>query len=173
MAFLEKISSKDNHFKKICAFSESAQWADLKNGLIFFIAINFGYCKQTADRTEISKIKCCVIFNVFYVWKLAMGLKIFFLHCKAIFSAIKGFTKTAVARPIGFTSPQIQLLGILLGLADQNIPCIGPKVPGIIQQRLLKMPYFSTLNLSRGHYGLRRPKIFVGDYEGLLMKGSR
>ena len=173
MAFLGKISSKNNHFKKICAFSESAQWADLKNGLIFFIVINFGYCKQTADRTEMSKIKCCVIFNVFYVWKLAMGLKIFFLHCKAIFSAIKGFTKTAVARPIGLDTPQIQLLWVRLDVADQNLSWFVPKNPSLIQQSLSKIPYFTTLSLSRGRYCLRRSKILVGDFEGTLMKGSR
>ena len=52
MAFFNNISSKNKLFIKIFAYSESAWRADLKNGLIFFITIIFGYCKQTADAAE-------------------------------------------------------------------------------------------------------------------------
>ena len=31
--------------------------------------------------------------------------------------------------------------------------------------------WFSTLSFSRGHYGLRRSRISVADFEGLLIKG--
>ena len=58
---------KNELFKKIFTFSESAQWADLKNGLIFFTAINFGNCKQTADSAEMSLQRWIVNFDVFYV----------------------------------------------------------------------------------------------------------
>ena len=55
MGFLSNISSKNQLFKNFFAYSESAQWADLKNGLIFVFTINFGNCKQTADTSEMSK----------------------------------------------------------------------------------------------------------------------
>ena len=57
MGFLSKISSKNKLFQNIFAFSEPAWQADLKNGLILFITVNFGNCKQTADVTEMSVLK--------------------------------------------------------------------------------------------------------------------
>ena len=54
--FLGKISLKNKLFQNIFAFSQSAWRADLKNVLIFFIAMNFGNCKQTAGMAEIRKL---------------------------------------------------------------------------------------------------------------------
>ena len=54
--FLSKISLKNKLFQNVFAFSESAWWADLKNGLIFLIAMNNGNCKQTADMAEMWKM---------------------------------------------------------------------------------------------------------------------
>ena len=67
MAFLNNISSKNKLFKRIFAYSESAWRADLKNGLIFFIAMNFGNCKQTADASVMSVLRFFVNFVAFYV----------------------------------------------------------------------------------------------------------
>ena len=60
-----------------------------------------------------------------------MGLEMVFLHNRAIFYENKGFTKTAVARLTGPTTPEIQLLCILLDLPVQNLSNFGPKVPSI------------------------------------------
>ena len=60
-----------------------------------------------------------------------MGLEMIFLHSRAIFCENKGFTKTAVARLTGPTTPEIQLLCVRLDLANWNLSRFGPKVPGI------------------------------------------
>ena len=65
--FLSKIFLKNKLFWIFFAYSESAQWADLKYGLIFYTAINFGNCKQTADSAEMSLLRCYVSFDAFYV----------------------------------------------------------------------------------------------------------
>ena len=65
--FLSKISSKNEFLQNIFAFSELAWRADLKNGLIFFIAMNFANCKQTADLMEMSLLRCNAHFDRFYV----------------------------------------------------------------------------------------------------------
>ena len=55
--FLSKISLKNKLFQNVFAFFESAWRADLKNGLIFFIAMNFANCKQTADMMKMAQLK--------------------------------------------------------------------------------------------------------------------
>ena len=67
MAFLNNISSKNKLFIKIFAYSELAWRANLKNGLIFFIAMNFGNYKQTADASEMSVLRFFVNFVAFCV----------------------------------------------------------------------------------------------------------
>ena len=55
--FLSKISLINKLFQNVFAFFESAWRADLKNGLIFFIAMNFVNCKQTADMMKMAQLK--------------------------------------------------------------------------------------------------------------------
>ena len=67
MGFLSKICSKNYISIKIFAYFESARRADLKYGLILFIAMNFGNCKQTADTSEMPLSWFFVSFVGFYV----------------------------------------------------------------------------------------------------------
>ena len=147
--------------------------ADLKNGLIFFIAMNFANCKQTADLMEMSLLRCNAHFDRFYVQEHKSGMKIIFVLFWAIFSDFKRFTKSAVARLTGLDTTWIQLLHGVEIMTVQNLPGRGHQRPCKIFYSLWKTPYFSTLSLSRGRYGLRRSIILVGDFEGTLMKGSR
>ena len=171
--FLGKISLKNKLFQNIFVFSESAWRADLKNVLIFFIVMNFGNCKQTADYTEMSYLGWHVNFDSWHVCRHKTGIKIIVVHSSANFSDFKRFTKSAVARPTGLDTTCSQLLHGVEIKTFQKIPWDGCQRPRKNVQSLPKIPYFSTLNLSTGHYGLRRSKLLVGDYERLLMKGFR